>query len=449
MSKQMDNIKKYFNLDDALRYAVQKGQIERIEELLKHNADINQQDVDGRTLLMDAIASEQLEMVRYLVQNGIEVNVHDRYDSALSLAIDHEKPEIVELLLQNGASISYAEEHDEETMFSLAVEGGNLKIVKLLHEYGADIHQLTYDEDTALEAALEQNHDDLAIWLIEQGLEVNETPKENGCLPLCEAIDKPKLNLMRAFLKDDIAAKRLSPEHLGCFIHHFWHTDVLGLLQFLHEEGIDIQPLINNKLLLATIRDYEPDLDLIKFLIEQGVDINSQDRHGMTALMVAAYHDHVEVIQYLLDHGAKVDIKAANGMMAKMYAIEECQLDSFELLQQYDSSSCDVKATLDAANKKLQQQYSKNRETIMNNISFPITSHVFPKGRKCPICGNSLSEGQVVLMIADDSVDLSNHFHRENKHGGINFSQGTTDIQCCSKDCMKQLLLAFVDQIED
>ena len=446
----MKKYKKYFNLSDALRYAVENGQIELVKELLDKGADIQQRTAYDQTLLMLAISAEQLELTRFLINKGIDPNVHNKYNSALSLAIDYEQPEIVELLLKNGATISYAEEHDEETMFSLAVEGGNPKIVKLLHAHGADINQLTYDGDTALEAALEQGHDDLAIWLIEQGIEIDETTAENGCLPLCEAINKSKFNLMRAMLKDDIAAKQLSPEHHECFTHHFWHTDVLGLLQFLLAESIDIQPLINknNKLLLAAVRSYKR-LDLVKFLIEQGVDINSQDNHGITALMVAAYHDQVEIIPFLLDNGAKVDIKAANGMTAKMYAIDGCQIDSFELLQQYDSSSCDVEGTLKAANEKLIQQYNKNRDKIMTNITFPIKDHKFPKGRKCPICGNSLSEGQVILTSGEQTLDLVNHFHDENKHDGIDFAQSNSDVTCCSKDCMKQLLMAFVDQIED
>ncbi len=445
----MKKYKKYFNLNDALRYAVRKGQIERAAELLKQDADINQRDFYDDTLLMDAIEAEQLEMASYLIAKGIEVNVHNKYNSALSLAIKYEQPEMVELLLQQGATISYVEEHDEETMFSKAVSIGNLKIVQLLHQYGADIHQLTDDGETALEIALREEYDELATWLIEQGLEVNETPRENGCLPLCKTIEKAKFNLMRAMLKADIAEKQLTPEHRECFTSHFWHTDLLELLKFLFTEGIDVNPLINNILLLAAIRSYKPKLELIKFLLEHGVDINSQDRHGITALMAAADHDHVDVIQSLLDNGAKVDIKAANGMTAKMYAIKECNLDGFELLQQYDSSSCDVEGTLKAANEKLIQQYNKNRDKIMTNITFPIADAIFPRDHKCPICGHSLSEGRVIFNTGDNTLDLYNNFDDENKTGGLTIARENSDVSCCSKDCMKQLLLAFVDQLED
>jgi hypothetical protein len=77
---------------------------------------------DGLTLLMAAARAEELELVRWAIEHGAEINAlrpEKRHATALMIASRLGNAEIVELLLANGADTAAAN-RDGETALNLA-----------------------------------------------------------------------------------------------------------------------------------------------------------------------------------------------------------------------------------------------------------------------------------------------------------------------------------------
>lgn len=157
---------------DNIRQAVLEGDTKRVQALLAENPErVRQVDAVGNTPLHIATASNNLEMVRVLVENGAPIDARNgdgRTPSIVALFGLHRywrnetKPEIIDYLLRNGAvyttliaaaigdemhvramleaDSSQANEADpsHRRPLSAAVSGGHTAIVRLLLEHGAD-----------------------------------------------------------------------------------------------------------------------------------------------------------------------------------------------------------------------------------------------------------------------------------------------------------------------
>ena len=127
-----------------LHWAIEKGELEIVRELLANGADINATYSKertaiayGRTALLWAIEKGELEIVRELLASGADIKATDNTGiTALHWAIEKGELEIVRELLASGADIK-ATDNTGITALHMATEEGNVEIVQLLIASGA------------------------------------------------------------------------------------------------------------------------------------------------------------------------------------------------------------------------------------------------------------------------------------------------------------------------
>ena len=101
-----DIIKQLSNLcreekEDKLFNAIYDDQLEIVKYLIEAGVNINAKDKDGDTALMLASIYNNLNMVKYLIEKGANINYKNVYGQTASLyAIDED---IMELLKRSGA----------------------------------------------------------------------------------------------------------------------------------------------------------------------------------------------------------------------------------------------------------------------------------------------------------------------------------------------------------
>ena len=106
--------------------------------------------------LLTAIAERQIDVVRELLDSGIDPNKDASPDGAypLHLASSKGNKEIVQILLDNGAKIDLkATNKDKATPLAWAAFFGQKDVVSLLIEAGAPINALDANHGTPLDAA--------------------------------------------------------------------------------------------------------------------------------------------------------------------------------------------------------------------------------------------------------------------------------------------------------
>ena len=104
-------------------------------------------------------------------------------NTPLHLTKDSENVEIARFLLENGAALE-AKNRNENTPLHLATLSNNLHIVQLLIEYGADIEALNESENTPLHLAIEMNYFEIFEVLVANEANIKKSRKRDGNTPL-------------------------------------------------------------------------------------------------------------------------------------------------------------------------------------------------------------------------------------------------------------------------
>ena len=78
LSRKIKNPCLVINKNLFLTKAIEDGQLEIVKYLVENGVDINAKDKDGKTTLMKTVENRNLEIVKYLVDNGANVNAKNK-----------------------------------------------------------------------------------------------------------------------------------------------------------------------------------------------------------------------------------------------------------------------------------------------------------------------------------------------------------------------------------
>ena len=261
----------------ALLFAAQQGNIDAARLLIAAGADVNESAPDGiggntnaRTrfvpdtdaaALLVAIDSGHADMARFLLERGADVNHAGAGRTALHATVQREMPDLAAALLESGADPNarlerrlpfvsrritldngLAPSNIGATPFFLAASFGDLEMMRILLNGGADPMLRTDDGTTALMVAAGADY--------VQGQDKYGRRRFNDDVPLQES--------------------------------------ALETVRFLLDFGLDINATNRYKQTPLHGAVYLGGTSLVPFLVEHGADINAVNARGQTPWLIAA-----------------------------------------------------------------------------------------------------------------------------------------------------------------
>lgn len=156
------------------------GLLDEVQKLLTNGSDPNSQDGRGWCPLMWATAEGHQEIVELLLDHGADPNVINFLGrSAIMYASNYGFYEIAKVLLEKGATPNPSREFTNHPPLSAAADKGHLEVVKLLVDHGANVSHKGQDNKTALDISMEAGHGDIAKYLRNVMLKLDDTPTED------------------------------------------------------------------------------------------------------------------------------------------------------------------------------------------------------------------------------------------------------------------------------
>ena len=301
-----------------LMQAVAKGQVEFTQHLLENAAkyaiDIKQMDKDGWNVLFYAVAGGQLPLFKTLYAMGTPIETAKDGRTILMQAVARGDMDMVRYLLDNCYKFSLdVNQRDNDGWNSLfyCVQKEHVEVFMFLVKRGARIQRSNTGATVLIEAA-DKGCTDLVHYLLrtadDLGLDLNDKDND-GSNALFYCIAGGYIDLLKTFIKHGIS---VTSDSYGRTI----------LMQAALSGHIDIAQylILNDSRLKLDIYQQDNDgrnvlfysieggnLAMLDFLFGCGIPCVS-DKNGKTNLMQAALGGHVTIVEYLLDHLSELEL---------------------------------------------------------------------------------------------------------------------------------------------
>ncbi len=351
--------------DSLIELAALVGNLDLIKYFLEKGFDKKAFLKDGS--LISAAINNHVEIVKYLINQGKDINQHDCCNSmtALCMASQMQCAECVELLCDMGADIEAESEYG--TPLFAAASSGDLKIVKILLKHGANVNYVTKDGSTPYEIAGYNGYEDVAEYLLKCGANSNLAfIKRGGKIPsvwyaythendayeasggndptFCKGeCQEDKVRYKNFKRENESVVNEWLKNHNIClpdndckltwFEYAVLNDSTTEMIKFLL--SIEISPYTSSSDEWNTIIEFAAmygRLDIIKHLLENGYDkkVFLED----DSLIFAASNDFTDVIKYLIENEKEIDkpFGKRKGYTALREAAQINNLESAKLL---------------------------------------------------------------------------------------------------------------------
>ena len=153
--------------EQALAQAAFSGKLDDVRRLVSQGVAVDSLDPEKHTSLMWASFNGHTPVVAFLLESGAKIEAKDvNGRTPLMFASSGPFQKTVELLLKKGAQVDVQGKLEGFTALMTAAAEGQLEVVRLLLEYGADPGLVDKDGDTAESFARQNGHSAVVDLLI-------------------------------------------------------------------------------------------------------------------------------------------------------------------------------------------------------------------------------------------------------------------------------------------
>lgn len=237
--------------------------------------------------------SATLETLHATLDAGVNLNGHDeRGDTPLHWVAASKDPNLAQTLIDAGAVVNVVNESGF-TPLSIALDSGNLALMKVLLENDANLYLRGDRFGTLLHSAVSWEHTDIVMYLLEMGLSPYEV-NVDGNTPIQKTAHRHDPEIMALLLAD--------------------RSPGLAMLEnAIQLSSLDQANRNGETALHWAVFFGNSGFEVAKMLLDIGANPNIQDEDGQTPLHKAVRVGGPEIISLLIRFGADASILDRDG----------------------------------------------------------------------------------------------------------------------------------------
>nr|WP_223158783.1 ankyrin repeat domain-containing protein [Wolbachia endosymbiont of Pentalonia nigronervosa] len=303
-----------------LHYTAWKGHVNTAKFLVERGANINAKDNISNTPIILGAWHGQLDIVTYFISDeNVNVNTRDGKGNdgrtILHYAAQNDKLEVVKFLVEKGADINAIATGNGWTPLHYASWNGHMDVVKYLVEKGSNVNAQTNNGDTALDLAL--------------SIQVKNFLRQPQ-LDLINATKQGNLNLVKEYVNKGVSLDARDDDSYTP-LHWAARNSYLDVVKYLIDKGANLHTIDEHGYTPFHRAVEGGALDIVKYFIEEKhLDVNLHGADGgyhWTPLHWAAYKNKLDVVKYLIDKDAALHATDKNGYIPLHRAAEGGALD--------------------------------------------------------------------------------------------------------------------------
>lgn len=317
-----------------LHVAARSGREDMVRLLLKYGANVNVRDDDGRSPLC-LTTDGSAKCVRVLLNAGAEIDLH-----CACLLSDLAR---VTELLRSGRK-----QRLDGRLLHLAVQGGDIRVVRVLLNNGVEVDARNPATWTPLHTAARFGKSDIIRELLSRGAKA-EARTSSGETPFMIAASAGRLDAIKTLVSAGADVKaHMIVKHFKCEPQVITAMDLalsgrasLKVVEFLHEQGLAF-----NEAQMASVQceDESQKASVLRLMRKEGIPVDPEAINNavisgqMKVLAILLDQDGIErrtdkkqvlynalryaihrpeVIEYLISHGAPVNDPTGNPSHSK------------------------------------------------------------------------------------------------------------------------------------
>ncbi|WP_308992944.1 ankyrin repeat domain-containing protein [Mariniflexile litorale] len=295
---------------DAICFAIMaKAPVETVEYLLSlPGNDINKPTHDGRSYLMWAGNTGNLELMKLLISKGADTKIvgsHGFNWFTFTVNSGHENTDIYDLMVANGIDLKETNRAGANAILLLAPHNKDGKIIEYFQQKGLDIH------------ATDKQGNNILFYAAKGG----------------------NINLIKKYISQGFDYKKINAqgENMVLFASHGGRGYSNPLEVYHYFDGLGLNLTLTNKEgqnALHNIASNTKDVAIVDFFINKGIDIHQEDNDGNTAFLNAAKGNNNLVLQKLAPLTKNINQQNKEGFSAITYATQRINLEAFEMLKE-------------------------------------------------------------------------------------------------------------------
>jgi ankyrin repeat protein len=292
-------------IDDAIMYKDME-----LAKMLVNAIDLNKGDEHGYTALHHAVRLGKVEMVKLLIERGVNVNQETKQGhTSLDFAryADSKSAVMADLLKAAGAGAGKAVPCDED---SKADFFGNVETVKKALASGKNIDDRDEGQQTFLHHACMKPDIEMCRFVLANGASVNLTDMA-GLTPLHYASQSKNPAMVQALLDAGADPERDSrmgtPVHMALNLSDANSAAIFKLMVPNVKDWNRKSPLGDYTYIHSAVSSGQD--EALKILNQHGADVNMRNKAGETPLHIAVRLARKTTVEILLQAGAEVNGK--------------------------------------------------------------------------------------------------------------------------------------------
>ncbi|XP_030851347.1 transient receptor potential cation channel subfamily A member 1 homolog isoform X2 [Strongylocentrotus purpuratus] len=338
--------------------AAKSGNLSEIGRLLKDEEDggkdrLNEPDKKDRTPLHHASQAGHVNVVKYLIENGADINaegdnkrlaIHFAAMTKPGKASKIEESSVILYLLSQEVDVNARDTFGLTPLHIAAMRGNKPAVFNLLSADDININEKDKNDMTPLHVACLHGNDDIAAMLVGVGAEVQSqdstfsTPLHAACQGGHKKIVKRLLDVCKKksilhTMLTSCDSQNYTPLHLvveGGFCEIVdlvlnYGSDKESQLDLLNLEGSNLDTPLHT----ACAGGH---LHITKLLVERGATVESVNWDMSTPLHHACANDHSEVVKYLLEKGADTSVRDELHFTPLLTAADGGNIDTLRVL---------------------------------------------------------------------------------------------------------------------
>ncbi|XP_059488809.1 ankyrin-2-like [Neocloeon triangulifer] len=277
---------------DILKYLV---------ETINYRYDLNKKSINGKTAFIKAGRNKSLEVKKYLVQLGADIQDVDNFNlTAITVAAQFSNVECCRYLLEIGVNPQIRTKIGTNALHQACISGNIQTAQFLLDKQLFDINATAIGNTTALHLAAERSHSDLVEILLDNGADV-KAHKLNGQLAFHVAAKRADLKTVKVFMDKfpSLLEERTRAKETALLLS--CQNKNLDVIQYLIECGSNLEAVDeygNNALHLACKAGNFPTAQFLFY--EMGFDVKLKNDYLDSTVHLAAWGDSIELLEWLV-----------------------------------------------------------------------------------------------------------------------------------------------------